>query len=184
MIPVIPSWFLVAVKQYDRALRLRWSDDSKQFCLERKISNTPSEALDKLRKVLQETANRALTKPVPPELYVPQHVWAEQVHKYEDAVAYRIICCDKLAALNAGHHWIFHVPPPLNEFTLECVLFTLKATDVWRQGGADKMTNDRDYEEVLAERRQERSRESDSRHMALDAFRTTQRKLGERIIRP
>lgn len=181
MIPVLPGWFVGRVRAYDAALRLRWSQEARQFCLERRISNATAEQKAKVRAALAAIVSKPLKAPVLPELYVPVSYWDEQKLKYRDQAARRIKVLDELRALNDGHILIMHVPPPLNEYTLRCLLYTLRATDVWAQGGADKMAAGSDYQEELDDRRRARSVASDHHELAADAFMHSQAKSGERI---
>lgn len=184
MPPTVPDWFAKAVQDYDGALRLRWSDHSQQFVLERRMSNTPVAALLHLMQELNRIASKPLKEPLSRDRNTPVHIWEGQRRAYLRGVERRVKCQDQLDSLTAGHHFIFWVPPPLTPYLLECVLFTLRETDVWSQGGTDKMANAMDYEDDLAERRQEQSRASDHRALAAEAFMHSQAKAGERIIHP
>lgn len=174
MVPTIPSWFLARLKSYDAALRLRWSHEAKQFCLEHKITQTSDPELEELKKILHQRAGRPLK---PPAIYIQEQVWAE-------ILADRIRSLDELAAINNGYRFILYVPDPLNEERLHSILYTLTATDVWAAGGADKMADEQEYEGTLAERHRRRAYLSDQRDMAGDAYLRSQHKLGEIIVHP
>ncbi len=180
----IQAWFLTGIQGYDRDLRLRWSETARQFVLERKRSNTDPEALASLKAELHRIANRPLTKPKPSALYLPEEFAVQQARDYDRGLAHRIRCLDELESLERGCHWIFYIPPPLTEHRLDEVLYTLKRTDVWAHGGADRMAAEGEYEDQLAERRRDRSTADNQHHLAREAFRTSQRRLGERIVVP
>lgn len=184
MRPTVPDWFAQRLRDFDIALRLRWSDDSRMFCLERRMSNTPNESIAPLKAELNRIANKPLKKPVPSCLYIPVEYAERENRRYRQGEAYRIKCKDQLAALNAGYHFIFHIPGPLDQYKLACVLYTLRQTDVWSHGGADKMAAGMDYEDQRAELARERSNASDQHELACDVNMMVQAKRGERIIHP
>jgi hypothetical protein len=184
MPPKVPDWFIGRIRSYDAALRLRWSPEARQFCLERRISNIDAGRKEEARAQLHAIASKPLREPVRPRLWAPAHYWQEIQAKYRDQAARRIRALNELEALVAGYLFILHVPPPLDQYTLEAVMYTLRRTDTWAHGGADRMAAALDYEEVLAERRRAESLASDHHELAADAFRHSQAKAGERIIVP
>lgn len=186
-----PAWVTTSIRNYDHALRLRWSLLAKVFVLDRKISNAAPGSHDSLKEILAKRVGRlqehegslASALRNDPVTLVERSVIQTTL---QGVIRGRLDAGVRLESLKAGYVFVYWVGGPTADqpwsHLLECILYTLRANDIWSAGGTDAVYAQMMEDDRIEEVKRQAAITADLRSGAGEVYDDIQRKIGERVL--
>lgn len=186
-----PAWITTSIRNYDYQLRLRWSPLAKVFVIDRKVSNAAPGSYDSLKKILAKRVGRlrehegslASALRNDPVTLIERSALQSTLQR---VIRGRLDAGVRLESLKDGYVFIYWVPAPTAHepwsYRLECILYTLRANDIWSAGGADAVHAQMLEDDRIEEVRRQAGIAADLRSGAGEVYDDIQRKIGERVL--
>ena len=174
----VPEHFQAAVKAYDSALRVRWSQPLEAFVVERRIINSDPEMIGKLKGLMHARANREIMNGLP-------------VKAVRTALVRRKHARSFLDGLNQGYRMIWRLDG-VSDYDLMRLRFNLFNEDTWEKGQHDgnpaetakRIAAKEDYNEEFEKRQRDAKRKDEWRDRGKQMYRDFKRRDDSAISVP